>query len=467
MRRRRMRQTIVHFVEANGDELRCPVIFETDYGFQTHNRMVLLGSQENQHKLLHFVGSGEVKWRIPPRPDDYYETTGKCWFLSVGATEGVGLERDTPQPIGDAQILELTETVRHSDINLVHRQVGFLQRPKYWPIGGVSWKRPFGEPRTGRWQRIRNHNLRLRGVMHEFHREGPTPASEMELIQYPGIEFEPLDTASDATDLFLKLSERAWFACRSLLMFYLRQHIDEFLITTAREGERSITTHAVEILPRDLRENGPGDRPVGGIKIEAFLATSLSRVFSAELDLELLHASSFGYADSYRQASGEGGITSVTEAIERLLTLYEQSKEMDRGILTPAEQRKLAKALKLAVDKVVVDPGRRALIKSAVSARQNLTLEQRIRRMAKSQRRSWTKPDLEYLDGLENLIKVRNDLVHGRKVSDQSQIHAELGRARAIYEKLFLCFLGCGRATISHWALMALKHHYKNSSPSV
>lgn len=463
MRRRRMRQSIVLFAEPNGDELRCPVILETDHGFQTDNRMVLLGSQENQHKFLHFIGAGEVKWRIPPRAGDYYETTGKCWFQSVGATEGVGLERDTPQPIGDVQILELTETVRHSDVNLIHRHVGFLQRPRYWPIGGFRWRRSFGEPRTGRWQRVRNYNLRLRGVMHEFHRDGPTPDSEVELIQFPGVEFEQVESDPAATDLFFKISGQAWFACRCLLMFYLRQHIDELLIVTAREGERRITTHALEILPKDIKEHGPGDQPLGGIKIETLLATGVSRILSAELDVELLHASSFGYADSFRQASAEGGITSVTEAIERLLTLYEQASGLDRGILTPAEQRKLAKALKLAVDTVVLDRGRRTLIKAAVSTKQNLTLEQRIRRMAGSQRRSWSKSDLEYLDGLENLITVRNGLVHGRKVSDQSQIHAELGRARAIFEKLYLCFLGCGRATISHWSLMALKHHYKNS----
>lgn len=461
MRFRKMRQTIVLFANADGDEVEFPAILEVDYSFQTHNRMVILGTQNNHHKLMKFMDLGEVKWRIPPRTDDYYETTGTCWIESVGATQGVGLEVDTVQPVGDAKIIEETHTVRHPDVATIRRSVLFLQRPRRWPIGGYKRHRPFGHPRAGRWKRVPRLDLRVRGVMHEFHRDGPSPNSEMELIRVPGVEFEQYKFDPLSADDFIKLSDRAWFTCRALLMFCLRQHIDELVITSSKVGENCITTRAVEILPRDIKNDGADDIAFSDLGIEIYLSKGVDCIVGGGLDAELFHAASFGYADSFRQTSAEGSLTSVTEAIERLITLFEHARGLERGLLTSAEQRKFSKALRTAVLSEGFSSDRKAAIQFAVSGRLNLTLEDRIRRMARSQKRFWSEADLEYLDGLDRMIKIRNDIVHGRKVSSSAQLVVELGRSRAIFEKLYLCFLGCGRAKLSGWPLMALKYHYQ------
>ncbi len=411
---------------------------------------------------MRFMEMGDVKWRIRDSSTEYEETSGICWFQSIGATQGVGLQGDTIQTIGNIAVIETTESIRDPDATLIHRHVSFLQRPKRWPVGGFKPNRPFGMPLFGKWRRARGLNLRIRAVMHEFHRDGPSPSSELEFIRVPGVEFEQSLLSVEDAENFLVISERAWFVCRSLLMFYLKQHVDELDVITAQPGISRMTTRAIQILPRETVDNFARDTPTFSLRVETFLAQAISRVLTSDLDPQLLYAASFGYADSFKQTSSEGSLTSVTESIERLLTLFEESRGLKRGVLAHAEQRRLAKALKLAVETVRLPPARQAAVKLAVSAPTNLTLEARIRRMAKSQKRHWSEEELDSLSGLETMIKIRNDLVHGRKPSNHEQVYIELSRSRIIFEKLYLCLLGCGKNSISSSPFFEFRNLAKN-----
>lgn len=465
MRSRDSRQTIVLFTEDDGREISCPVIFERDHAFQTHNRMILLGTQANQHEFFHFVGEGTVSWRIPELEGTFRKTSGTCWFQTVGASYGSGLQRDTPQTIGEARVLSTQQAIKPFDEKPLRRRVSFLQRPSYWPVGGHAQKRSIEGMFAGPWRRVRGKNLRFRCTTEEVYRRNSSPTSETELIYIPGVEFEQHTPDLAAAAEFVEDSKAAWFACRILLMFYFRQHIEELFVTEKDATSQITTTNSIAILPEELKNLSPEERPAAGIRLENFLATGVSSILSRDLDASLLHAASFGYADSFRQTSAEGGITSIIESIERLLVLFEFKRKLSRNILDSKTQRRLSKALRSAVESVNLAENLQSLAKSAVTNPLTLPLEERILRMAASQKRWWSGIETEYLTNIECLIHVRNALTHGRIISDHSQIQVELLRARAIFEKLYLCLLQCGRARISGWSLMMLQTHYDNKKP--
>src|SRR5262249_15530329 len=159
----------------------------------------------------------------------------------------------------------------------------------------------------------------------------------------------------------------------------------------------------------------------------------------------LLHAAAFGYAQSHNAFNFEASVTSGMEAIERLVSVIEAGAGLQREMVPPKDWKPVGRDLKRVVGASGLPADTIGRLKRSYAPSPTLTLEERIRRVAKTQQKQWSKHDLTLLDGLGELITARNDIVHGRLVKDLQHLYTQRIRAQALFEQIFLTFLGCRR----------------------
>jgi len=159
----------------------------------------------------------------------------------------------------------------------------------------------------------------------------------------------------------------------------------------------------------------------------------------------------------------ESGLTSCVEGLERLVTAFEGTRSLDRDLATPEEWKPVAKSLKKHVSTLAIGGGMQARIKRSLSFAPKLSLQERLERMAAHFRPYLSGSDRELFSGIDKMIKVRNDIVHGRLIADVNTTYVELLRARAVFERLFLCFLRCGSMQSSPYPQLVISQHYGRS----
>lgn len=458
----------ITLTRANGKEIRCSALLERDPGFLQWNRISLLGNHDDYIAALGLQSEHQIRWELHnnadwphgSRREDQHRTSGTASVRSIGMASGIAIASDSVQKFGDLRIFEYREHTNAPGWEGPSAEFWFLQRPTDWHAYPRRLRRTQGLTHRGDWYRVTGSGLKFRLISIGYPRNDRRLSEEVELIQLPGVEIRP--HSAMAHDAFLASADDLWFSLRILIAFRFRLYprtLAEFRETT---GEISQTWHPVPVEPRQIEDNHV-DPPFFGV-VDSFLARAAVTLARHKAHRELLHAAAFGYANSYKAFLLEGGLTSCVEAIERLVTAFELTASLAREVLDRKEWRKVADKLKKAVDTMGLADSNARLVKRCLAAPVTLSLEERVLRMVKAQRKYWKPTDRQLLEGLGRMIKARNAIVHGRLVEDINEVYVELVRARALFERLFLGFLNCpGFECSGYPQLIVAQHEDKRS----
>ncbi|TPG20510.1 hypothetical protein EAH87_08500 [Sphingomonas koreensis] len=265
-------------------------------------------------------------------------------------------------------------------------------------------------------------------------------------------------------ETFLRAADDLWFSLRILIAFRFRLYPHTLAEFRETPGEYTQNWHSIEVEPREAK-TAHVDPPFYGV-VDRFFARAAVTLAMHKQHRALLHAAAFGYANSYKTFLLEGGLTSCVEAIERLVTAFEMAASLNREVIDRKEWRKISTTLKKSVENLDLGAAKVKLIKRSLASPVNLSLEERILRMAHAQSKYWKKSDL-LLAGVGNMITARNALVHGRLIEDINEVYVELVRARALFERLFLNFLDCTGFKVSGYPQLIIGQYEENKRQNV
>jgi hypothetical protein len=456
----------IQLTDASGEIHTASALIHQDPQYLHANRISLIGTRDKEIELLGFGQNGVVDWQFHIRPDwklnddpDYaHIQRGSGILRPTGMTHGVMIADESIQPYAEIEIIEATDELRSKGLKGPEAEYWFLQRPKDdWYVRRRSWRKPEPIKLTGPWVKISPLGLRFRLLRIAIYRDDERIASERERIEVPGVEIQPVASMED--EAFFFAADRLWFAFRVLLTFRYRQFVHTFVEFTVREQIHKTTWHTIRLEPRIRRRwHEAHDPPFWG-ELERYLARGAARLTQLELQSELLHAAAFGYASSYTTYTTESGLTACVEGIERLVEAYEQVNGLTRERVGRSRWRKLGRAMRQKARTVEATPDEIEAIESSLSDAPKLRLLERIERMTRSLRPKWRKIPLELLEGATDMIKARNDIVHGRLVADANKLYIERLRAQSMFERLWLGFFDCGDLETSGWPLYTIRHH--------
>jgi hypothetical protein len=436
-----------------GERITCSALLHQDPHHLKWNRLSLLGAHDDMLDLMRTDVGGAVQWSLFVNPDwpdmgGDYQTSGRGFVRSTGMTSGLNIALDSIQTFADIDLFEISENISGPGWTRTAAHFWFLQRPVGWyPNRRRLTPRPELSA-YGDWRKVAKLGIRFRFATIGHARHDPRVSRETELIEIPSLDIEPLSAPDAAT--FPALAEDIWFSLRIFLTFRYRQMITPLMESHERAGGLDQTWHVVAVEPRTLRSDHDSEPFYGAV--DEIFARVLPTLHELKPQRELLHGAAWGYAESFRGAVTESALTSVVEALERLVCAYEEINGLSRDLVGRAAWKPVAKILKAAVDGIELDADLKARIKRGLAFPATLSLQERLERMADNYRANWTSEDRALLEGLPAMIKARNDIVHGRVVADLEPVYVELVRARAIFERLFLDVIGCKKRDLSGWA---------------
>jgi hypothetical protein len=319
----------------------------------------------------------------------------------------------------------------------------FLQRPTDWHVHSRAWSKREDLTQRGPWRTVAGTGLRFRllhvGQVRRELRRSP----ESELIEIPAVEIEPATVFKDG-EAFFAAAATLWFTLRIGIVFWHRQYALTLAEFRSRPGcvEQVWHTEAIEPMAGpDERE----ERSMFGVSDRFLQCVSSVLMPKPELH-EQVHAAAFGYVGSFRTFASESALTNCAEAIERLIVAFEADSGLTRELVSRKDWGKTAKRLKAVVDSEGWTRSVAAAAKRSLASSPTLSLQERIERMARRYRCGRGQKHARVLEGIDRMIQMRNAIVHGRKVEDQQALFVETVRARALFELLFVSFLGARRA---------------------
>lgn len=441
-------------------------IFHQDPQYLSPNRISLLGTYDQSIGLMGFGASGIVEWQLHDRPDwklsedpSYkYIERGKGIIRSTGMTQGKMIADGSIQPFAEIEIIETSDTLHARWLEDQSAEFWFLQRPRdEWYIHQRHLRKSETYKAVAPWKSIKDLSLRFRLFRIAHHRNDERINQERERIDLPGVEIQPNRLMDDET--FNLAADRLWFSIRILLLFRYRQRIDTLYEARAGDQNRSSTWHAIQLEPRYRRSPYEANDPPFRGMIEPYLAAGAARIETMQQQRELLHAAAFAYAHSYSAPAMESRLTSCIEGIERLVEAFEQVSGLTRDRIDKRRWRHLGKVIREQARSIDATDEERKAIEGMLTDVPRFRLIERIDRLANSLPSKSRKGALELLKGAPRMIKARNDIVHGRIVSDYNELFIEQIRAQTLFEWLWLGFLGCNRLQESNWAFNAIKMH--------
>lgn len=436
----------IRLIGSDATEFRCSAILEQDPGYLKWNRISLIGDRDAMRASHRLATGGVLRWELhnnptwphgTPRPDQHI-TSGTAALRSIGMASGIAIADDTIQKFGDLRIIELKERTTSPDWTDQKAEFWFLQRPRDWHPYQKTYRQTVGLIRRGDWLSVKGTDLKFRLVAIGYPRQDIRISRETELLDIPAIEIRHRGDGSlpsfsaDAADL--------WFSLRILIAFRFRQYPATVAEFHESVGVSSQTWHPVEIQPRALSDRHEDPPFFGGV--DQFFAKSASVLIKYKAHREILHAAAFGYANSFVVPSLEGGLTSCVEAIERLVSTFESVMSLERQAIGKKRWRKIAEHLKKTVDSLDLNDTESGLVKRGLMQPITLSLQDRILRMAEGQKKRWDAQDYKLLSDLDAMITARNAIVHGRLVDDVNKLYVETIKARVVFERLFLNFVG-------------------------
>lgn len=418
-------------------------ILERDPHFLHWNRMSLVGNDDDYRRFLP-ISRGQVEWELYDNPDWPYRrgdqsehrTFGVAFLTRSGRAGGISIARDGIQKFADLTIHRHIETLPISDGKL-SALYAFLQRPPIWYaypkrlIGSLSVR--------GEWRSMPSLELKLRLLTTGHRRNDSRISQEVELIEIPGVEVQPI--ADMSPEAFIKAVDDLWFSIRVLLMFRFRQPVAPLTEQVSTPDKITTTWHRVEVEPRQEARDFYNADFFG--RVDDFLAQAAPRLATCRDQSGLLHAAAWGYATSFGTTVLEAQLTDCVEAIERLVAVHEKTAGLDRDRVNREEWKPIKSALKRAVDDLDIDAELAGNLKRGFASSPPLTLQERIERMAAQYSHRWIQDDRDLLKGLDRMITARNDIVHGRLIDNIDRLAVERLRAQVIFEKLFMSFVDC------------------------
>jgi hypothetical protein len=432
----------VRLVTPDGDTLVASAILERDPHYLNWNRMHLLGGRDTMMQAMRLHGAGLIGWELLSERGEEVgssnksRTSGTCAFRSVQAPLGSAVADDTIHKCAELDIFEV-DTIAAGGGGFLRAEFWFLQRPPGWHVHRRRFSFTDTLTHKGDWTGIASSDLQFRLLSIGYPRTDERISRELEVLQIPGVEIRAKKEA--ATETFIQDAQDTWFAFRILIGFRFRQLVESLVEMKQTTSEHRAKWHALDVKPRVRGEHA--DPPLFA-RSESYLAKGAAALAACRAHRETIHAAVFGYASSYEALSLEGGLTACVEAIERLVSAFEQVRGLDRELLSRRDWRPVAKSLKLGIDALKLKRATADQIKRHLSTPATLSLEQRIERMAHHYRNRWHQAERDLMMGLSGMIKARNAIVHGRLIEDLEAIHIEVLRAQTLFERLFLCFVG-------------------------
>jgi len=455
----------VELTDKSGDIHLFSGILRQDPNYLSHNRIELLGTTNQSLGLYRFERSGVVHWKAHTRadwkvrtdPDYQHVLSGTGRFIQRGATSGANIAEDAVQPFVSISIFEMNDEYRLKGIEGQRAEYWFLQRPSQgWYIHHRFSLRDPPRVRTGFWRKIPTLGLRFRLVSTSIDRDDNRVTTEREVIDIPGVEIRPVQEMTE--DDFGAAAEKLWFIFRTLIAFCCRQPVETLAEFKQGNSWNSSLWHAIELQPRKKRGYFEAINHSFRAPIEKYLAQSAKTILKQGCEVELLHGAAFGYSSSYTAASTESRLTSCLEAIERLLEAFERSNGLTRDLIPNRRWKTLGKAIRKAARSAEANTSEHEAIEKLLSQVPRMTLLERIERMVAAQHSNWRSAPQELLNGADRMISMRNSIVHGRVMSDYHAMVHHVLRAQAMFELLWLAFLGCGSFQDSNWARLSVAH---------
>lgn len=462
--------TTLVITDHNGKQMQASAVQHKDPHYLHANRISLIGPQDKHFEILGLDTDGDISWNEHVRPDWHlsddptynYSQSGKGWLQSSGMTHGASIADDSVQPYADIQIISTRTCLRSQHIFELRAEYIFLQRPSDWHVRTrrKAWR---AHARTeGAWIAVKSLGVSFRLLRIIHYRDDERIGQEREMIELPGIEFKPTISGMDDEEFF-QCTDRLWSLLRTLLVFRFRQAVHTLIETKIRPGLRETIWHNIKLEPRE--RNLPHIDPPFFAPLEAYLRTGIKALLNMEKNCELLYAAAYGYGSSFNSGVMETRLTLCIEGIERVVEAFERSRGLTRETVNRRRWRKLGSLARRAAVPAGETPSERQAIRRALSRVPTLDLIERINRMVRAQRRNERELAQTLLDGADAMITARNHIVHGRIVQDLAALQAETIRARALFERLWLGLLNCGRLQTSGWPAFHLSGFYAEASP--
>lgn len=444
--------------------MQASAVLHQDAHYLHANRIALIGARDKEIELLGLDTNRIINWEIHVRPDwklsddpNYsHQTSGTGWLSRSGMMTGVMIADDSIQPFADIRILEAHDKLRGGHSGGPAAEYVFLQRPRDWYVHRRGWRTPEPPRLSGSWRPIRALDIRFRLLRLKHVRDDDRTAQEHEQVELPGIEMAPISPCTDEVAFFVT-AERLWFLLRILLVFRYRQFIYTLAEIKVGTGLHDTVWHNVRLEPRE-RDPAHMDPPFFGA-LEPYLAKGVMILGTMEDNRELLHAATYGYANSYKTGAMESGLTACVEAIERLVEAFEQTNNLTREVIERKRWKKLGRDVRRQGAPLAKTSAERDALDRALSGVPTMHLIERITRMVKTLNRKGRALPEELLRGAPGMIKARNDIVHGRLIGDHRALRIEILRAQVLFERLWLGFMNCGELDGSGWPLFTIRSY--------
>ncbi len=448
-----------------GEIVRLSAILQRDPHHLTWNKIRLLGTETEKFSLYRLDDEQGVRWSLFKNENwpagSAYQTFGRGFLRDRGVTQGINIDPEGIQAFGDIEVFEKVEVVVSDRWTEQFAQYWFLQRPYEWSPSRRRFSKPRGLSRHGDWQTIRTLGLKFRHAQIGHARNDERLSREVELVDIPAVEVAPLGVIDEAD--FAERADDLWFSLRILLVFRYRQYVSPLMTYKSGWGRCTQTWHSSAVEPKEKRPDGETP-PFYGSSAKVF-ARALPTLAHYRNQRELLHGAAYGYAESFKASVSESNLTSCVEALERLVCAFEEIQGLSREAVDRKAWRPIAKALKRTIDEVSLDAATRARLKRSLASPAPLSLQERIERMARTYRRHWAENDLKLLNGLNRLIKTRNDIVHGRLIRDYNALYIDLERGRAVFERLFLNLMGCHKCDLPRYSHIMMYDEQRSLAP--
>lgn len=456
----------IQVINVAGDIFNVSAIIHQDSQFLHRNRISLIGTHNQAIEFLGFDRNGIVEWRFHTRTDwnlsddsDYAGIQrGTGIVRSIGMTQGSMIAEDSIQPFAEIEIIESIDELHSKGIQFLNAEYWFLQRPKDdWYVHRRSWSKPQPEELTGPWEKISALSLRFRLLRITTYRDDARTNQELERIELPGIEIQPIGTMEERA--FFEAADDLWFSFRVLLAFRYRQYVSTLAEFKHGNCNSKVTWHSIRLEARSRRRSDQNYDPPFSGRLEGYLAKGGARLAQMKSQRELLHAAAIGYSESHKATFMESGHTSCIEGIECLVEAFEQANDLKREHIDGKRWRTLGKKVRKLARTIDATTIERMAIERALSDVPKLHLLERIARMARTLPPKWRKVPIELMDGADAMITARNHIVHGRIISDYNKLAMEQLRAQTLFERLWLGFFGCGELQGSFWKLSVIDEH--------
>lgn len=306
----------IRVIDSNRGDALFSAILERDPQFLHWNRISLIGSKDDYRRFLS-IKMGPIEWELYENQRwldlQARELDSRTFGLAIttwsGRASGAAIAHDGIQKFADLEIHKHVQTyaVPGDKLSAIYT---FLQRPSGWyayprrQLDSLSFR--------GEWRNVPPLGLKLRLLTIGHRRSDSRISQEVELIDLPGVEIQPI--AEMSPDYFISAAGSLWFSIRILLTYRFQQPALTLTEVLRASAKVSTTWHRIELKPRQLVHGIVNDRIF--CRLDDLIVEAAPRMEAYRDYFDVLYASVFGYAASFATSVLETRLTQRVEAIE-------------------------------------------------------------------------------------------------------------------------------------------------------